>query len=88
MTREKAIKILNTVLAFGRCDCQGEEINECLKMAIQALGRQKWNKYDDEDPNTWPKDGSWGLWQHKNGGMNILRWKQDAQNHFYPNPCM
>lgn len=37
MTREEAVKILNTVLSFGRCDCQKEEIEECLIMAIKAL---------------------------------------------------
>ena len=37
MTKQKAIKILNTVLSFGRCDCLKEEIEECLKMAIKAL---------------------------------------------------
>jgi len=40
MTKEKAIKILNTVLAFGKCDCQKEEAEECLKMAIKALTMQ------------------------------------------------
>ena len=48
----------------------------------------RWNKYDDNDPTTWPEDGSWGLWQHKSGKMNVLRWKQDALNHFYPDPYM
>lgn len=47
-----------------------------------------WNRYDDNDPATWPEDGSWGLWQHKNGGMKVLRWKLDALNHFYPDPYM
>lgn len=37
MTREEAIKIFNTVLLFGKCDCPKEEIEECLKMAIEAL---------------------------------------------------
>ena len=37
MTKEKAIKILNTVLSFGKCDCLKEEVEECLKMAIKAL---------------------------------------------------
>ena len=37
MTKEKAIKIFNTVLFFGKCDCPKEEIEECLKMAIKAL---------------------------------------------------
>ena len=50
--------------------------------------RSGWNKYDDHDPETWPEDGSWVLWQHKRGGMKVLRWKQDAQNHFYPDPDM
>ena len=52
------------------------------------MERSGWNKYDDHDPETWPKDGSWVLWQHKRGGMKVLRWKQDAQNHFYPDPDM
>jgi hypothetical protein len=50
--------------------------------------RSGWNKYDDDDPKTWPEDGSWGLWQHKSGALAVLRWKQDAQNHFYPDPYM
>ena len=40
MTREEAIKILNTVLFFGKCDCPKEEIEECLKMAIKALEQE------------------------------------------------
>jgi hypothetical protein len=52
------------------------------------MERSGWNKYDDHDPKTWPEDGSWVLWQHKRGGMKVLRWKQDAQNHFYPDPDM
>lgn len=40
MTREDAIKILNTVLLFGKCDCPKEEIEECLKMAIKALEQE------------------------------------------------
>lgn len=40
MTREEAVKILNTVLCFGKCDCSKEEIKECLKMAIKALERK------------------------------------------------
>lgn len=40
MTREEAIKIFNTVLFFGKCDCPKEEIEECLKMAIQALEQE------------------------------------------------
>ena len=42
MTNEEAIKILNTVLFFGKCDCLREEIEECLKMAIKALKRTSW----------------------------------------------
>ena len=42
MTNEEAIKILNTVLFFGKCDCQMEEIKECLKMAIEALKKSSW----------------------------------------------
>lgn len=48
----------------------------------------KWTKYDDDDPKTWPEDGGWYIWQHKRGGTKILRWKQDAENHFYPDPYM
>lgn len=56
MTREEAIKIFNTVLLFGKCDCPKEEIEECLKMAIKALEREpqtfKWcdtcKEYDQE----------------------------------------
>ena len=41
MTKEDAIKILNTVLCLGKCDCLKDEIEECLKMAIEALIRIK-----------------------------------------------
>ena len=54
----------------------------------QKTERSGWTKYDDDDPETWPEDGSWGLWQHKSGALAVLRWKQDAQNHFYPDPYM
>lgn len=40
MTRENAIKIFNTVLCLGKCDCPKDEIEECLKMAIKALEAQ------------------------------------------------
>lgn len=40
MTREDAIKILNTVLLFGKCDCSKKEIEECLKMSIKALEQE------------------------------------------------
>lgn len=40
MTREEAIKILNTVLFFGKCNCLKEEIEECLQMAIKALEQE------------------------------------------------
>ena len=40
MTREDAIKILNTVLLLGKCDCPKEEIEECLQMAIKALEQE------------------------------------------------
>lgn len=40
MTREDAIKIFNTVLLLGKCDCSKKEIEECLKMAIKALERE------------------------------------------------
>lgn len=39
MTREEAVKIFNTLLAFGRCDCKKGEVKECLKMAINALNQ-------------------------------------------------
>lgn len=40
MTREEAVKIFNTVLLFGKCDCPMEEIEECLNMAIKALEQE------------------------------------------------
>ena len=40
MTREEAIKIFNTVLFFGKCDCPKEEIEECLNMTIEALKQE------------------------------------------------
>ncbi len=40
MTREEAIKIFNTVLCLGKCDCPKDEIEECLKMAVEALETQ------------------------------------------------
>jgi len=46
MTREEAIKIFNTVLFFGKCDCPKEEIEECLKMAIKALEQEPTTKND------------------------------------------
>ena len=46
MKKEDAIKILNTVLCLGKCDCPKDEIEECLKMAIEALKTQ-------------PKTGHW-----------------------------
>lgn len=46
MTREGAIKIFNTVLFFGNCDCPKEEIEECLKMAIKALEKESTTKND------------------------------------------
>ena len=41
MTREEAIKIFNTVLFVGKCDAPKEELEECLKMAIEALEEPK-----------------------------------------------
>ena len=41
MTNEEAIKILNTVLLFGECECPKEEIEECLKTAIKALEQEQ-----------------------------------------------
>ena len=38
--KEEAVKILNTVLLFGKCDCPMEEIEECLRMAIKALKQE------------------------------------------------
>ena len=46
MTREEAIKIFNTVLFLGKCDCPKEEIEECLKMAIKALEQEPTTKND------------------------------------------
>ena len=40
MTNEEVIKILNTVLFFGKCDCQKEEIEECLRIVIKALKQE------------------------------------------------
>lgn len=40
MTNSEAIKILNTVLFFGKCDLPNEHAKECLKTAIQALEKQ------------------------------------------------
>ena len=40
MTREEVIKIFNTVLLFGKCDCPKEECEECFKMAIKALSQE------------------------------------------------
>ena len=53
MTREEAIKILNTVLFFGKCDCPKEEIEECLKMAIKALEQESvLDKIEEEIKDT------------------------------------
>lgn len=41
MTREEAVKIFNTVLLFGKCDCPKEEIEECLRIAIKALEQEQ-----------------------------------------------
>jgi hypothetical protein len=49
MTREDAIKILNTVLFFGKCDCPKEEIEECLKMAIKALEQEPTTKIEESN---------------------------------------
>ena len=40
MTGEEAIKIFNTVLLFGKCDCSKEECEECFRMAIKALEQE------------------------------------------------
>ena len=40
MTNSETIKILNTVLFFGKCDLPNEHAKECLKTAIQALEKQ------------------------------------------------
>ena len=40
MTKEEAIKIFNTVLVFGKCDCPKEEIEGCFKTAIEALEQE------------------------------------------------
>lgn len=55
MTREEAIKIFNTVLFFGKCDCPKEEIEECLNMAIKALDQEpKWIPVSEKYPK--PED--------------------------------
>ena len=85
-------------------ECPGFERDDCFKLkeeyqkewtdlsnipSVEPERNQSgWTKYDDDDPETWPEDGSWGLWQHKSGALAVLRWKQDAQNHFYPDPDM
>lgn len=40
MTNSETIKILNTVLFFGKCDLPNEHAKECLKTAIQAVEKQ------------------------------------------------
>jgi len=58
MTREEAIKIFNTVLFFGKCDCPKEEIEECLKMAVEALEQEpRWIPVSENLPN----DRDWYL---------------------------
>ncbi len=51
MTREEAIKMLNTLLFLGTVDCTKEEANECVKMAIKALEQE-------------PKIGHWKAFIH------------------------
>jgi len=50
MTREEAIKILNTVLFIGKRNCLKEEVEECLNMAIKALEQEP---SSSENPNRW-----------------------------------
>ena len=45
MTRDDAIKIFNTVLFCGKCDAPKEEIEECLKIAIEALEQKPYEKF-------------------------------------------
>ena len=52
MTKEEAIKIFNTVLLFGKCDCPKEEIEECLKMAIEALEQTRWISVAEKLPES------------------------------------
>lgn len=99
MTISKAIQELKTgtcyECAYGTSaayECSGENptcpFKKAIHIAVDLLSKYKWTKYDDDDPKTWPEDGYWYIWQHKSGALNILRWKQDAQNHFYPDPYM
>lgn len=86
ISRREAIKETKALI---RGNYDPEYIIETLQMLTPVTPNgDVWHKYDDEDPKTWPKDGSWGLWQHKSGEMKVLRWKQDARNHFYPDPYM
>ena len=62
-----------------------EYVNEMQTVTPARKKENQWIKYDDEDSKTWPPDGTWVIWLHKRGGMQIIRWKNDAQNHFYPN---
>ncbi len=56
MTREEALKILNTLLFFEKVDCTKEEAKECLKVAIKALEQEPrkghWVAHND-DCNDW-----------------------------------
>lgn len=49
MTNSETIKILNTVLFFGKCELPNEYAKECLKTAIQALEKQIPNKSIDDE---------------------------------------
>ena len=60
-------------------------VNNAPSVTLVRKKENQWIKYDDDDSKTWPPDGTWVIWLHKRGGMQIIRWKNDAQNHFYPN---
>jgi len=80
MTKEKAIQIFNTVLSFGRCDCQKEEIEESLKMAIKAIDQTRWIPCSEG----LPEDGTWNLFTDGKT-ISVERYKFDAIDHFFPN---
>ena len=90
MTDEKAIEVIQQNCYVSNLLDLDETvmINTALDLAVDVLKQNQWVKYDDDDSRTWPEDGGWYIWQHKRGGMKIFRWKQDAQNHFYPDPYM
>ena len=74
MTREEAIKIFNTVLLFGKCDCPKEEIEECFNMAIKALEQE-------------PKTGHWIMHERHRECSECKVWllKDMPRNSYCPN---